>query len=75
MSETSGQHCQRGGSNPHDEREAPNDPTIQMADGRELSKPEFIEWLSKQIKWVSAKEDEHYEGMLYLKIPFEESEE
>lgn len=51
----------------------PQEHTLTMADGRELTKAEFIEWLSKNLKWVSAREYEHYDDLLTIEIPLDNS--
>lgn len=69
------EHCQRGLTNPLDEMPEIPEPTITMADGRELTKEAFLTWLSREMKWVSATEEEHDAGMLYIRIPFEQKKE
>lgn len=50
--------------------EEPQEATIEMADGREITKAEFIEWLTSSLKWVSAREYEHDDDLLTVEIPF-----
>ena len=73
--ETAGQHCQRGGTNPLDERE-PQEITEMIA-GKQMTKSEFISWLNQIIQptFGTFVEDEHYEGILYLRIPFTDDDQ
>lgn len=72
---TANEHCQRGLANPYDEMPEPIEHTIDMSDGRHMTKSQFLKWLSSQLKWVSATEEVHEEGMLYIRIPFDFDEE
>ena len=73
--ETANQHCQRGGTNPLDELPEPEE-TTEMFAGKQMTKPEFIAWLNSVIQptFGTFVEDEHENGILYLKIPFQEDD-
>jgi hypothetical protein len=64
-----------GESNPADEVEAPDKPTEFIA-GKWRTKSEFFAALNE---WIGGRvvvtQDEHYEGKLYMVMPFAEEEE
>ena len=56
------------------EREAEQEPK-EWINEQWMTKKEFIDWLNGMLGRITAKEDDHYEGQLYLKMPFEQGDE
>ena len=62
-----------GQSNPLDEREAGPEPT-EWINNKWMTKKEFIDMINNMTGRITMKEEDHYEGRLYLSMPFEQGE-
>ena len=69
--ETMHQHCQRGGMNPMDATEARDPEEFIM--GAYRTKKELLNYLNQGSR-VTFFEDEHWDGQLYIRVKFEETE-